>query len=86
MRGLHTITHTANATVIQMQAIPADCWVCGADATGLDFGIPVYEGNVLPNDWKGEWGGVPVCKRCFDAQQTITRPIAAAEFLRELPK
>jgi hypothetical protein len=79
-----SIQITAERTVISMQALPADCWVCGEDATGRDCGIPVYEDMVLPNKWRGEWGGVPACRRCFERQSKLLQPMHQIEFLREV--
>lgn len=51
-------------TVINLTPAGIDCHVCGAeDAAG--FGIPIYEDAIVPDDYEGEWGGVPVCRRCF---------------------
>lgn len=52
-------------TVIRLDEPTCDCWVCGTE-TYLDFGLPVYEGEILPNDWKGEWCGATVCRECYD--------------------
>lgn len=52
----------------------SECFVCGARLFGTTFGVPTYEGEVLPNDWPGEWGGFPACETCFDWQQTLTEP------------
>jgi hypothetical protein len=40
------------------------CWVCGL-ATYLDQGLAVYEDEILPNSWNGEWFGATVCPRCY---------------------
>ena len=51
-------------TVINLTPIGIECYVCdGEDASG--FGIPIYEDLIVPDDYAGEWGGVPVCRRCF---------------------
>ena len=76
---------TAERTVIRMQALPADCWACGGDASGLEHGIPIYEDLILPNDWPGEWGGAPACRSCFDRQSELTEPTTVAEFLASTP-
>jgi hypothetical protein len=68
--------------IIRMQALPADCWVCGGDATGMHHGIPVYEDQILPNDWPGDWAGVPACEGCFEKQNRLTEPVALWRFKR----
>jgi len=51
------------------------CGVCDAPVFGLGgFGVPMWEGMVLPNDWPDEWGGFPACRPCYDWQQTLTKP------------
>ncbi len=74
MPGVHFEHYTKDVLTIRMQALPATCWVCGADATGDDCGVPVYDGYVLPNDWGGEWGGVAACRKCFEKQSKIAEP------------
>lgn len=57
-------------TVIHLRPHEAECYVCGADIylnpEGGGFGIPIYEDEVLQDEDPGEWGGVPVCRRCYD--------------------
>ncbi len=50
-----------------------NCFVCGAECGGR-FGLPVCSGDVLPNDWPGEWGGVVVCRSCFEANDNPSEP------------
>lgn len=83
MRGLTTIEYRSDVTVIRMQSLPCECWVCGDDATGLSFGIPVYEDWILPNDWVGEWGGVPACRECFEKQNQLIHTMTVQEFNKE---
>ncbi len=44
----------------------AECRLCGAD-TPSRWGVPMYEGNLLSNDFQGEWFGAPACQACHDA-------------------
>jgi len=68
--------------VIDLNPHCVECRVCGeAVYLGEGFGIPMYEDDVLPNDWPGEWGGFPACQRCFLAQQGITKPTPVSELL-----
>jgi hypothetical protein len=71
---------TEDVLEIRMQKGPADCWVCGGNASGWALGIPVYEGLVLPNNWSKEWGGVPACPPCFIAQERLAEPMEKSEF------
>ena len=60
---------------------PGDvCVVCEAAANPRK-GIPMYEGDVVPNDWNGDWAGYPACDRCFAEQEKLTEPIDR-DFLR----
>lgn len=66
--------------LIQMRDFSTECWVCG-EACTHDYGIPVWEDLVLPNDHRGEWGGVSACRECYDQQQKLLQPMNQIEFL-----
>ena len=55
--------------VIDLQGYDIDCAVCGQgwsySPRAPHYGIPVYEDEILPDDDTGEWGGQPVCPRCY---------------------
>ncbi len=81
--GIRFEQYTADVLTISMQALPADCWACGSpEATGSNFGIPIYEDLVLHNDYEGEWGGAPACPRCFEIQNKLTEPMLRHEFIK----
>jgi hypothetical protein len=43
-----------------------DCAACGVECIS-EQGLPVDDnGDFVDNDFAGEWGGVPACRRCFD--------------------
>ena len=46
-----------------------ECWICGAD-TVMQWGVPAYEDQILPNDWEGEWFGQSVCEPCHGDHAT----------------
>ena len=50
--------------VIDLQLRDTDCTLCGARHS-LAQGLPMYEGEVVADDFEGDWGGFPVCKKCF---------------------
>lgn len=53
---------------IRLDPRDVDCVLCGTHLTeGVDKiqGLPMYEGEVVPDDWSGEWGGFDVCETCF---------------------
>lgn len=44
-----------------------ECAICG-EVTPVRWGLPVDRcGDLVPNDYEGEWGGVPACQDCHDA-------------------
>ena len=45
---------------------PCDCFLCGQECGGDNCGVPTFNGDVVSNDWNGEWGSKPVCQECFD--------------------
>ena len=61
-------------TVTELWPRETDCVLCGAPTT-LGLWLPMYEGKVLPDDYKGEWAGMPVCADCY----AIHRPNAGIE-------
>ena len=42
------------------------CVACGRPSSGF-HGLPVFNGDVVSNDWPGEWAGVPCCEPCYTA-------------------
>lgn len=59
-------------TYIAMQSLSIECNVCGcvwhAGRHG-SYGIPVWNGWIVGNDWPYEWGGVPVCRPCYERHE-----------------
>ena len=57
----------ADVLLIDLNERWAECWACGAD-TPSRWGLPIdSSAELVPNDYQGDWGGVPACKSCFDA-------------------
>jgi len=50
--------------VIDMSEHTYECTICDIETTS-GFGIPIYEDEIVPDDYKGEWAGLPVCPGCF---------------------
>lgn len=67
--------------VIDLQDWEHECGICGDDHLRRQ-GVPRYEDWILPNDWEGEWYGLDTCRRCYDAQGGLTKPMRQADFLR----
>lgn len=53
--------------VVNLSAPPyVECAACG-DEVPSEQGLPVdTSGDFVDNDYDGEWGGVPACRRCYD--------------------
>ena len=39
------------------------------------FALPIYEGYILPNNYKGEWAGFDACPLCHYMFQNIEEPM-----------
>ena len=65
--------------IIDLWPIEVTCCMCGVISPGK-WGIPVGEtGEIVANDFDGEWAGVPACQRCHDRH-------AVGEFVGQYPR
>jgi hypothetical protein len=71
---------TTDAADINLNPNIRECWVCGEDAPP-QLGIPVLHEVILHNGWQGQWNAVAACRRCFDRQQTLTKPMRRRDFM-----
>lgn len=73
--------------ICEMWAGSDPCAVCEAEVVascfGRNFGVPMFEGEIVPAAWTGEWGGFTVCERCFHLAEAIERPMTPADLLSE---
>lgn len=69
--------------VVDLSARVAICHICQAETCPPRYGIPIYEGLVLPNSWEGEWGGVDACEACWLQQGALIEPMAIWAFRRQ---
>lgn len=70
-----------SVTVINISE-PSDlCCVCGEE-TWMDQGLPCYEGEIVPSDWQGEWGGFTACRECHFLFSEIKEPLSLLEAKR----
>lgn len=60
--------------VIRLDERVAECYVCGTESPP-HWGIPLYEGEVMPNDWPGDWVGVDACQECWLHQGVLLAPV-----------
>lgn len=40
------------------------CCSCGEPASGF-HGLPTFNGDIMSNDWPGDWGGKVCCEECY---------------------
>jgi hypothetical protein len=40
------------------------CVICRGEASG-HHSVPMFNGDLMSNDWLGEWFGIPCCERCY---------------------
>jgi hypothetical protein len=52
--------------VIDLSPMITECCICGVEIVNPCHGIAMYEGIPVHDDWRGNWGGFPACKACYD--------------------
>ena len=56
----------APVLVIELWPHEVACALCGTRLLLRESrGLPMYEGEVVPDDWVGEWAGFPACSACY---------------------
>jgi hypothetical protein len=66
---------------IRLDGPMAECHICGEEIPP-HWGIPIYEGMVVPNAWPRDWVGVDACQACWQQQQHLIGPIDIGAFRR----
>lgn len=67
--SVHNLMIDGNPVIqIGMQDNTVSCWICGVE-TEFKWGVPTFNGDLMSNDWPGEWFGQSVCERCFDLHE-----------------
>lgn len=60
---------SGDVLVIRMQTpgsgMGEPCVNCGKPSSGF-HGLPVFNGDIVSNDWPGEWGGACCCEDCYN--------------------
>jgi hypothetical protein len=69
--------------VIHLWPHTDECCVCGLKVT-MRYGLPMYEDQILPADWKGPWAGFTACQGCYERFSGIDRPMSVSECRKEL--
>ena len=52
--------------VIDLWPRESECILCGEHLWCPCKGLPMYEGEVVADDWMGEWAGFDVCDACYE--------------------
>jgi hypothetical protein len=68
--SIHLRGCQVSVLVIDLWAPQCECTLCGV-VTSDKYGIAIWEDTIVPDDYEGEWGGSPVCKRCYDAAAQV---------------
>jgi len=55
--------------IINLWPIETECTICGKHHV-MENSLPMYEGEVLLDDYEGEWAGMPVCNKCYKKHRT----------------
>ena len=43
------------------------------------YGLAMYESDILPPDWEGEWGGFTACRRCYTTFTNVSAPLSVRD-------
>ena len=69
---------SAPIQIIDLWPRESECVLCGEHLWGCKLGLPMHEGEVVPDDWPGEWAGFDVCAPCYVKHRPGTKkPLAA---------
>lgn len=65
--------------IIELWPQEDNCCVCDevvlCYSAGPNYGLAMYEGEIVPEDWPGEWGGFTACWSCFNMFRNIKQPL-----------
>jgi hypothetical protein len=61
---------TDSVLVIDLSARESECCACGTAVLDPRKGLPMYEGEIVPADYEGEWSGFDACDECHSAYET----------------
>lgn len=53
---------------IRLDPPETECIACGV-VCDVAQGLPMYEGEVVENDYAGEWAGFHCCRPCYEAHR-----------------
>jgi hypothetical protein len=66
MVQLDATTYSENAALAVIDLFPTEdeCRICGSPVIS-HHGIPMYEDEIVPDDYSGPWAGFSVCPHCY---------------------
>ena len=71
--------------VITLWPHESECVVCGKHLVEPQYGIAMYEGAPVPDNWAGEWGGFDVCMDCYRKDRESNGDLEALDCLEVKP-
>ena len=61
--------HAVEVILFQSRPNEGDpCCVCAEPCDGY-HGLPFFNGDLVSNDWPGDWGNKACCRRCYEAHE-----------------
>ena len=64
--------------VVDLSPRVASCGMCGVEVVDGRLAIPMFEGEPVPHRWEGKWGGITVCRRCYDEYEAEQKRVKEA--------
>lgn len=65
VEALAQLSQQTEVVVVNLFPRESECGVCGVPLTDCRTGIPFFEGQPVPHNWKGDWVGRDACPKCF---------------------
>ena len=60
---------------IDLSPFEFECHICDCECSvphhKTSYGVAGYEDLAVPDDYKEEWGGFPVCERCYFVERGL---------------
>lgn len=51
--------------LIELWPAWTECVICSAECLHRQ-GLAIWEDQIVPDDYQGEWGGAPACPECYE--------------------
>lgn len=63
--NLFQISPSQPILLIELWPAWTNCVVCNEECLHKQ-GLAIWEDQVVPDDYQGEWGGAPACRECYE--------------------